>query len=418
MTESYFFEFLLLIFFLFLSAFFSSSETSFMTVDKFWLDIKEMKGDKRASRVKNILKESSVFLTSILIGNNIVNVAVSAIGTDISLKIWPGDKGVIISTIWVTIILLLFSEITPKTIATAESEKLSLFLSKPVSIVIAVLSPIVWFINKFSSYLLSLLGVKSGSKLSLWSPGHFKFLLKVWEKRGIITPDEENMVQGLFSLKTLAVEHVMIPRGDVISIEDGDSIDDILKIALSSHYSRFPVLSSGTVKGLIHVKDILKYYREQEKFELKKIIRKTSFVHQEKNLWNLFQELLSTKNELVIVVNEYGDFLGIVTFEDILEEVVGDIYDEYDSINSGEIKKINDDIYEVDGRITLHKLEELFNIELPKDKGKILSEYLFSLKEKQLIEKELLDDELLEFKVLKMKKLFPAKVRVKIKHRD
>ena len=414
-----FIELILLVIFFLFSAFFSASETAFMAIDKLWIEIKvlaDKKGKNRKIRkIKQITSEPGTFLSAILVGNNLVNVAVSSIGTALAIKWFGEEQGVVIATIFITLFLLIFSEVTPKTIASYKPEKITELFVYPIDFFIKLFAPISYFVDSISHGIIKILGIKIEKKESGLQRGHIKHLLKLWEEQGILSDVEEKMVRGLLSLKTLAVEHVMKPRDKVVVVEEGNSFEKLLSTAVDSHFSRFPVVDpeSGLVKGVVHVKDLLRFCRSGGKeFNVDMIMRKPVFVHPEKNLWELFLILTKSRGEMAIVVNEYGDFLGIVTLEEILEEIVGEIYDEYDAFGIEEIKLISENIYEVDGRITLHKLEENLEVSFPPDEGKILSEYLINISGRELKEGEIVEDDELIYKILKMKGYHPEKVRI------
>ncbi len=418
-------ELFLLVIFLVFSAFFSASETAFMSIDRLWIDLQEVVLKKKKSKliqtIKKIISNPAKFLGAILIGNNLVNVAISSIGTVLAIRWFGGEgEGVVVATIIVTLLLLIFAEVTPKTIASYNPEKVVTFFAYPVDFTVKFFAPVSYIVNQISYLLMRLLGFEGGGVREAERDFQMKHILKVWKKRGLLSGTEERMVNGLISLKTLAVEHVMKLRDKVIYVEDNYDFDKLLTVALNSHFSRFPVLEteSSLVKGVIHVKDLLRFCESQDDFTIDSILRKPVFVHPEKNLWDLFKILTKSRGEMAVVVNEYGDFLGIVTLEEILEEIVGEIYDEYDLVASEEIREVASGMYDVDGRVTLHKIEEELDIPLPEDKGKILSQYLINLAGGSVKEGNILEDEECAYRILKMDGLHPGVVRIIKKRRD
>ncbi len=416
--------FLLFIFLLF-SAFFSASETAFMAVDRLWLEVQILsnrgKNRKAIKKIKDIVSRPAKLLSAILVGNNLVNVAVSSIGTALSIKWFGEEKGVLFATVVITILLLVFAEVTPKTIASYNPEAITKLFVYPINFFIKLFMPVSYVVNKISRFFMLVLGIKISEPGSSIERSHVKHLLRIWKDRGLLSEIEERMVSGLLSLKTLAVEHVMKPRDKVVYVEEGDSLDELLSVALNTHFSRLPVIDpkTGLVKGVVHVKDLLQYCRRKtDSFSIMEIIRKPVFVHSEKNLWELFLLLTKSRGEMTIVVNEYGDFLGIVTLEEILEEIVGEIYDEYDIVAVDEIREVAPGEYEVDGRITLHKLEENLEASFPMGSDRILSEYLLSISEGELQEGETLEDEEFLYKIVKMKGYHPELVRIIKKRND
>ncbi len=418
------FEVILLFVFLLFSAFFSASETAFMAVDRLWLEVQILsnRGKKGGTvfKIKQIVSQPARLLSAILVGNNLVNVAVSSIGTALAIKWFGEERGVFFATVIITILLLVFAEVTPKTIASYKPETVTRLFVYPIDFFIKLFTPISYVINKISYFFMWLLGIKIDQRESGIERSHVKHLLKIWKDRGLLSDAEEKMVSGLLSLKTLAVEHVMKPRDKVVYVEEDNTLDQLLAVALNTHFSRLPVIDprTGLVRGIIHVKDLLQYCRRKsDDFSIEDIIRKPVFVHSEKNLWELFLLLTKSRGEMAIVVNEYGDFLGIVTLEEILEEIVGEIYDEYDVVAVDEIREVAPDEYEVDGRITLHKLEENLEVSFPVGSDRILSEYLLSLAGGELKEGKVLEDEELFYKILKMKGYHPELIRISRKRK-
>ena len=390
-----------------------------MAVDRLWLEVQIIsnRGKKGGTvrKIKDIVSKPAKLLSAILVGNNLVNVAVSSVGTALAIKWFGEERGVVIATVLITIVLLVFAEVTPKTIASYKPETVTRLFVYPIDFFIKLFTPISYIINKVSYFFIWLFGIKISEPGAAIERAHVKHLLKIWRNRGLLSEAEERMVSGLLALKTLAVEHVMKPRDKVVYVEEDNSLDEVLSVALNTHFSRLPVIDprSGLVKGIVHVKDLLQYCRRKsESFSITEIMRKPVFVHSEKNLWELFLLLTKSRGEMAIVVNEYGDFLGIVTLEEILEEIVGEIYDEYDIVAVDEIREIGPDEYEVDGRITLHKIEENLDVSYPLGSDRILSEYLISLAGGELKEGDILEDEDFLYRIIKMKGYHPELVRI------
>ena len=363
---------------LLLSAFFSSTETAFFALSPLRLKKLEAEGDSRAAEILRVLADKQKLLIALLMGNTLVNVTSTAIATSFfidylpksSLTEWIGvgpTVSVAVSSVIMTIVLLVFGEITPKTIAIFGAYGYSRFVVKPLRLFIFVFTPfsavIIWIVSKFfprysdwNSHL--------GSSTSMEEIDSY---FTLGEEVGIIERDEKEMISSVFEFGDTLVREVMVPRPDIISMPINICLDDLLKFIREDGHSRFPVYDGNIDKvvGILYVKDILiKLTEIQENYDLFKLLRPPFFVPETKKLNDLLSEFQKRKQHLALVVDEYGGISGLVTIEDLLEEIVGEIVDEYDLEEQAPMNRVDKHVYSIDARYSISDLEAELDCEL------------------------------------------------------
>ena len=357
----------LILFFLFilLSAFFSSSETSFIAVNPYKLDYLEKKGSRRARLVKSMLERVDNLLATILIGNTLVNVAAASIATFIFVSFIPNkNHAVLLATLVTTFLILIFAEITPKTYAAYNPIKLSFLFVQPVRFFILIFYPFVKAFTFISRLIFpSSQKKEKGLRRSL-STEEIKVLLTMGIKG--MSSFRKNMISGVLDIGSRPIREIMVPRPQVKAIEMKSSIQQILDIILSAEFSRFPVYKGrlDNIEGLIHVKDVIPYLVDNIEFNINKVIRKPFFVPEPASLENVLLQMQETANHLVFVVDEFGHMEGIVTLEDIIEEIVGEIQDEYDPKEEW-FSQVEENVYVVKGRASIKDVNQRLLLELP-----------------------------------------------------
>ncbi len=340
---SYWIYVIILVFLLFLSMSFSSGETAFIAVDKLRIKYLREKKNKKAARVEEILKNKQNFLTTSLIGNTLVNILISVISTALMLRL-VGDSGVKIAVGIVTIAILIFGEIIPKSVALVFSESLALRFSGFVLILMKILSPIVWVLNGFTKVLLKLGGVKNLDSDVAMTDADLKDFFDLSHEGGQLADAEREVLEKILHYGDISVKHIMTPRPEVISFQTDLSAKEIIDISKTSRFSRFPVYKDDIdeIEGIFYIKDFL-YSKDKEflqrnadKFDMRKYLRKPVFVFENTELSKLQEMFKKEKQNMFIVIDEYGGTLGIVTLEDLHEEVFGNIADEYDTDEAAE----------------------------------------------------------------------------------
>ncbi|QTL97972.1 DUF21 domain-containing protein [Iocasia frigidifontis] len=340
-----------------LSAFFSGSETALMSVNR--VRIKELSnhGDKKAVLVDKLLKKHTRLLATILIGNNLVNIAASAIATSVAIKLF-GNKGVGIATGVVTLIVLIFGEITPKSIGSKKAVKYSKLAAPYLYWMERFLSPVI----SFFVYLIKLVvGEANPLSSSFLSEEEIRRFVNVSEEEGVIKKTERKMINSIFEFDDTTVREVMIPRIDMVCVDEGIELDDFIRLAVQKGHSRIPVYHNTTdkIKGLIYVKDLLELLITKKKdFVINDFLRPAFFIPESKKINELLTEMKKRKIHIAIVLDEYGGTAGLITIEDLIEEIMGDIQDEYD-LEPKQIEFLNDKEMIVDSRIEIDELNEI-----------------------------------------------------------
>ncbi len=346
-----------------LSGFFSSAETSMVSVSKIRLRTLEEEGDKKAALALKILENQSKMLSAILIGNNLVNTSAASIASLIAYSF--GGAAVSIATFIITFLILVFGEITPKTWATINADKLAITYAPAVSLLMKILTPVIWFVNLFSSAILKLMGIKDSDKNQSMTESELRTIVDVSHEEGVIEEDEKDMINKVFDLGDAKAKEVMVPRVHVVMAEENSTYKDLLAIFREEKFTRIPIYKEkiDNIVGIVNMKDLL-MYDDFSHFDMQKILRKPKFTYENKKVSELLMEMKESTFNLAIVMDEYGEFSGIVTLEDIIEEIVGDVQDEYDAHEEENIVKLNNQTYDVKGYLSLHDLNDYLDLDL------------------------------------------------------
>jgi len=372
-------QLIILLILLFLSAFFSSAETALMTVNKIRLRSLAENGDKSAIRVLAITEDSGKLLSAILIGNNVVNLSASSIATILATKLL-GSAGAGIATGILTFLILIFGEISPKTLATIHAEKLSLIYSGPISFLMKVLTPVIFIINKLAMGFLFLIGVKPEDADTQITEEELLTIIDVSKEEGVIEDEEHEMINNLFDFGDSQARTVMVPRIDMVFADVNNSYDELLGIFKDNMFTRLPVYEENTdnVIGILNMKDLL-LCADKENFSIRDIIREPYFTYEHKNTAELFVEMRKSSISLAIVLDEYGATAGLITLEDLLEEIVGEIRDEYDTDEEDPIEQLNEREFLVLGSTNLEDLCEKLDLDFTSDDYDTIGGYLIGL---------------------------------------
>lgn len=358
----------IIIFFIFVlcSAYFSSSETAFTSLSRIRLKNEAKSGDRRANQALDLQEKFESLLSTVLIGNNVVNIASSAIATVFFLEIFP-TYGATISTIVTTVSLLIFGEITPKLLAKLSPEKVAKFSAPILNILMFVLKPVVWLFNLWQEFVKKMVGVESSESIS-----EEELLSFVDEARteGSIEYEEHRLVKAAIEFDDVDVESILTPRVDVVGVDIEDSDEEIEREFEQNRFSRLIVYDGSVddVVGVLHEKDFRRYLKAKSKNQLKvssiiNLLANVLFVPPVMSLSDLLRIMQREKNHMAIVVDEHGGMIGIATMEDALEELVGEIWDETDIVRK-EVKMIDEDQeYLIKGSYSLEKMFKLFNLE-------------------------------------------------------
>lgn len=348
-----------------LSGLFSASETALMTLSK--IRVKQMveNKEKGGDRINKLLSDPSKLLSAILIGNNLVNIGASSLMTSLAIDAF-GNRGVGLATGLMTLLILIFGEITPKSLAAQNSEKLSVRLSSFVQFVTVLVTPVSFVLTRITNFMVKLLGGDVNGNQPFITQDELKTIVSVSHKEGILEGEEKDMIYNVFDFSDSQVNDVMITRTEMVAIDVELPYEEIIKVINHEQYSRIPVYEDTTdnIIGILYVKDLffLQSHKEAQ-FDLRKYIRKPHFTYEFKSTKELFKEMRAERIHMVIVLDEYGGTEGIVTIEDLIEEIVGDIEDEYDK-ESNDIDVIKEDEYLVNGNVKLDVINELIGVHI------------------------------------------------------
>lgn len=342
---------------LMLSAFFSSAETSLTCVNLVRIHTLAEGGDKRAARVEKILSNPGKMLSTILIGNNIVNISASSLVTTFTIKVF-GNYAVGIATGVLTVLVLMFGEILPKTAANLCAEKLALAYSFFILKLIWLLTPIVFLVDKLSQFLMKLLGIDTSKTGSGMTETELKTYVDVSHEEGVIESDEREMILNVFDLNDSLARDIMIPRIDMTMVDVETGYRSLQAVFKETMFSRIPVYEGekDNIIGIVTLKDFFSNGRTD--FSLRSIMREAYYTFETKKTDELLNEMRESSNSIAIVLDEYGACAGLITMEDLLEEIVGEIRDEYDEEEKQLIQKISAHRYRIDGSVKIDDVND------------------------------------------------------------
>ncbi len=343
-----------------LSGFFSSTETAFSSVNTIRLRHYAEKGNKKAKTALFVTDNYDKALTTILIGNNIVNIGSSALATVLCINLF-GDAGAAISTGVITLLVLTFGEVLPKSLAKEYAEIFCLKTAGALKVLMTIFSPFVHFFILLKKFVLKLIS-KDNDEPSV-TEDELKYIIESIEEEGVLEEQESNLVQSALDFDEQTVQEILTPRVDITAINVNDKIEDVAKLIISERYSRIPVYgdSIDNILGILHTRDFLECLVNGEKPTVKKLIQPAYFIYKTKKLSKVLADFKLNKLNIAIVTDDYGGTVGIVTMEDLLEELVGEIWDEDEEIQLP-YKLISDNCYEVNGDLNLAELLELFDL--------------------------------------------------------
>lgn len=341
-----------------LSAFFSSAETAMTTVNKVRLKSLEEQGNKSAKRVLSILENNGKMLSTILIGNNIVNIFASSLVTTFALDVF-GSVAVGIASGVLTIIVLLFGEITPKTWAMINAEKISLAYSGIIKFLMTILTPVIFLIDKISIGIMWVLRIDPNKKECSITERELKTYVDVGHEEGVIESEEREMIYNVFEFGDAVAKDIMIPRIDMVTAPIDCTYKDLIAIFKDSMYTRIPVYENDNdnIIGLVNIKDLIGLNNTRD-FKIRDILRDAYYTYEFKKTADLLMEMRDSTMNVAFVLNEYGATVGMITMEDLLEEIVGEIRDEYDEDEAELIQEIDDNVYLVEGSMKLDDIND------------------------------------------------------------
>ena len=412
-------QIIVLVILILLNAYFAATEIAFISLNDAKIERDAKEGNKKAKQILKMLKSPSKFLATIQIGITLAGFLSSAFASDafadklapvlnnlvpaISLEVWRGVSIVLI-TIILSFFTLVFGELVPKRLAMKYYEKISYATIGVIRGISVITAPFVKLLTASTNMVSKIFGVGE-SEEEVVTEEEIKMMIAAGEEKGTIEKGERLLLNNVFEFNDIIVSEIMTPRIDMYAIDINDKIEDVLDEIDEFKYSRIPVYEENVddIKGILFVKDILKPLKDNEKIEIDKIIREPYFVPESKDIDELFKEMQQNKVQMAIVIDEYGGTAGLITMEDIIEELVGNIFDEYDD-EEIDVKKIDENTYIVSGLLTSYELKKVFGIEIPEGDYETLSGYLLDRLGRIPDENEhpVIEDEKLTYKVEEM----------------
>lgn len=397
------------------SAFFSASETALTSLSKIRLRNMVDENVKNADLIMKLLEDPNRLLSSILVGNNLVNNGASALTTALAIQLFSGDaeSGAGVATIIITIIILIFGEITPKTVAAQKAEKVALVVCRLISICVTIFKPVVAVLNVVTGALTRLFGCVPGEKVPLITAAELKTIVNVSHEEGVLELDERTMINNVFDFGDSKAKDVMTPRTDILAVPLDVSYEEYVRLVKEEGFSRMPVYGEDLddIVGILYVKDI--FFLDKEEFSAEKYMREPLFTYESKPIAELLAEMKTSRLAVAIVLDEYGGTSGLVTMEDMVEEIVGDIEDEYDD-DEEEIEIVKENEFVVDGSTRLEDFNEMVGTELFCEEVDTIAGYILVKLGNFPKESEELETDGLRIVVEEMEKNRIEKVRVYI----
>ncbi len=397
------------------SGFFSASETALMSLSKIRIRHMKEEGAKGAKLVSDLIEEPNKLLSSILVGNNVVNIAATSISTSLFMGLLGDKPGAVpLATAVMTVLVLIFGEITPKTIAANNSEKVAVAVSKPIKLVIFIVRPIVWGFNIITNVIFKLLGINDKSAQPYITEEELKTMVNVSHEEGLLEMEEREIINNVFQFGDMQAKEAMVQRLDMVALNSEDTYEEIIEMFKTEKLSRLPVYedSIDDIIGILNIKDVIFLSDEEIKnFDIKNYIREPFFTYEFKKITQLLEEMKVEKSQMAIVVDEYGGTSGLITIEDLVEVIVGDIEDEYDD-EDDDIIVIKEDEYVVQGSAKISDINELIGVNLESEEFDSIGGFIIGYLKRLPEENEVIEVENIRFNIESLDKNRIMKVRI------
>ena len=396
------------------SAFFSSAETALMTSNKLKMRNLADNGNKRAAKVLKVTENTDKMLSAILIGNNIVNLTASSISTTLTLKIF-GSKLVGIATGILTFLILVFGEITPKNVASKNAEKMALIDIGVISFLVTLLTPVIFIVNTVAKFVISIFN-KNGDDNNAVTEEELRAMVEYSHEEGIIENEEKKMIVNVVDFGDTVAGDIMVPRVDMVMVDEKSSYEEILQVFREERYTRIPVYEEtpDNVIGILNVKDFL-LIEDKENFVMKELLREPLYTYEYKKTSALMMDMRKTGANIVIVLDEYGITAGLITLEDMLEEIVGEIRDEFDADEDEGITKVSDLEYMIDGSTNLDDINDRIGLSLSSEEYESIGGLIMEKLGRLPVEGEIINFDNIVLTVKKMDHARIEKVCLKLK---
>ncbi len=383
--DSYFISFLIIIFCLIFIALLSSSEAAFIAVNRIRLRHLMEKGSSSAKTVQRIRDKHDRLFSAVILSGNLFTILATSIGTALALKIFGEDAGIIIATIVMTFLTVVFGELAPKTFAVSHAEGVSLALAKPIDIYIKLISPLVWIFNKSSNFIIRLFGGEIKPTPQFLTEEEMKSMINIGEEEGTLEKEEKEMLHNVFEFGDKRVSEAMVPRTEIVAIPEDAVVADVLALVSEEGYSRYPVIKEtvDNITGVLYVKAILMKMAKEEvtpKTPIKNLVRDAYYIPESKMVTTLLDDMQKNKFQIAIVVDEHGGTAGLITLEDIMEEIVGGLQDEFEAIEAEkEVEIVDESTFVVSGSTGIDEINELISINIKSEEFNTIGGFLFGL---------------------------------------
>lgn len=379
---------------IFINAYFAASEIAFISLNDAKIEKQAKEGNKRAKQIEKMLKNPSKFLSTIQIGITLAGFLSSAFASDtfadalapalnrafpiISVEVFKGIS-IVIVTIILSFFTLIFGELVPKRLAMKYYEKIAFSTIGLIRILSVITAPFVKVLTFATNSISKIFGISENEE-EIVTEEEIKMMIDEGKEKGTIQEDEKVMIDNIFEFNDITASEVMTHRTDIYAVEINSKIEEIIENLDEFKYSRVPVYEEtiDDIKGILFIKDLLKYFYERKEIEIKNIIREAYFVSENKPINELFKDLQKNKMQMAIVIDEYGGTAGLVTMEDLLEEIVGNIFDEYDDVEN-DYTKLDENTFLISGSVSINNLKKILNVDIPEGEYETLSGYLLEM---------------------------------------
>lgn len=408
-------QIIVLIFLLVLSALFSSAETALTTVNKIRIRSLAEEGKRSAKTVAKLIEEPSKMISAILIGNNIVNLSASSLTTALVIEQFKSIPAGVATGI-LTVLILIFGEITPKTLATIYNEKLSLIYAPAILLLTRIMTPVIVLLNFISRGLLWIFRIDPNKKVTAMTENELLTIVDVSHEEGVIESEEREMINNVVDFGDSLARDIMVPRIDMDFVEDSVTYDELVAAFEENMYTRLPVYheTRDNVVGIVNLKDVFFYKGNKEDFRIEDFLREPYFTYEYKKTSELLREMRKESIALAIVLDEYGATAGLVTVEDLIEEIVGEIRDEYDEDEEDVITSVGENEYLADGAAKLEEINEALGLSLASEDYDSIAGHVIFLLDHLPTEGETLTDKGVTYTVAQVDKNRIDKVHIKV----
>lgn len=363
----------------------SSSEVAFISLNRIRLRNLIAKGNAKAEIAQKIRDEHDRLFSAVILSGNLFTVLATSVGTAISISLLGEDAGVIAATIAMTVLTVVFGELAPKTFAVTHAEKISLAIARPIEIYMKIISPLINVFNKMSNAIIRIFGGQVVPSPQMMTEDEMKEMIKVGEEEGAIEKDEKAMLHNVFAFGDKKVTEAMVPRTEMVTISKDAVVADALSLVSEEGYSRYPVIKEtvDNITGLLYIKDIVRKMAEEEvspDTAIKDFVRDAYFIPESKMVTSMLDDMQKNKFQIAIVVDEHGGTAGLITLEDIVEEIVGGLQDEFEAIEAEkEVEILDERTFVVTGSTGIDEINELVKIELESTEFHTIGGFVFGL---------------------------------------